>query len=177
MANNSPWEILQSEREFIEAQRQAPRDPEVQARYLAHLASRDPGRAEIFQLHNRLLNEQPDDAVRTEAARDWCAWEAAVVSLDDDWTPHPRYADPAFRMTCARLCAHYCANAAWLDENELLANAHRLAGIPGVLIHGRLEISSPKLSCPRAARCKIAWRIAGSGFERTQEMPSRATWR
>jgi len=97
----------------------------------------------LVHAYNRLLNEQPDDAVRAEAARDWCAWEDAVVSLEDGWTPNPRYADPAFRMTFARLCAHYFTYAAWLDENELLANAHHLSGIPGVLIHGRLDLGGP----------------------------------
>jgi proline iminopeptidase len=97
----------------------------------------------LIHAYNRLLNVQPDDAVRAEAARDWCAWEDAVVSLEDGWTPNPRYADPAFRMTFARLCAHYFANAAWLDEDELLANAHRLSGIPGVLIHGRFDFGGP----------------------------------
>lgn len=98
---------------------------------------------DLVTAYNRLLNEQPDDAVRARAARDWCAWEDAVVSLEDGWTPNPRYDDPALRMTFARLCAHYFAHAAWLDDGELLANAHRLAGIPGVLIHGRLDLGGP----------------------------------
>ncbi|WAX55355.1 prolyl aminopeptidase [Jatrophihabitans cynanchi] len=97
----------------------------------------------LIHAYDRLLNAQPDEDVRARAALDWCAWEDAVVSLEDGWAPNPRYADPAFRMTFARLCAHYFANAAWLDEGELLANAHRLAGIPGVLIHGRLDLGGP----------------------------------
>jgi proline iminopeptidase len=38
---------------------------------------------------------------------------------------------------------HYFRHAAWFEENELLEGAERLAGIPGVLIHGRLDASSP----------------------------------
>lgn len=43
-------------------------------------------------------------------------------------------------MSFARLCAHYFSHAAWLEEDQLLRGVGRLAGIPGVLIHGRLDL-------------------------------------
>jgi proline iminopeptidase len=46
-------------------------------------------------------------------------------------------------MTFARLCAHYFSHAAWLEPDELLRNCGRLAGIPGVLVHGRLDLGGP----------------------------------
>ena len=98
---------------------------------------------DLIAAYNRLLNEHPDPNVRAKAARDWCAWEDSVVSLEDGWTPNQRYADPAFAMTFARLCAHYFSHAAWLEPGELLGNAGRLAGIPGVLVHGRFDIGGP----------------------------------
>lgn len=106
---------------------------------------------DLVAAYNRLLNEHPDPAVRAQAAKDWCDWEDAVVSLEDGWTPNPRYDDPAFRMTFARLCAHYFSHAAWLGSDELLANAHSLAGIPGVLLHGRFDIGGPP---------DVAWLLA-----------------
>jgi proline iminopeptidase len=98
---------------------------------------------DLVVAYDRLLNAHPDQAVRAKAAEDWCAWEDAVVSLEDGWTPNPRYRDPDFRMTFARLCAHYFSHGAWLEEDELLRNAGRLAGIPGVLIHGQLDLGGP----------------------------------
>lgn len=98
---------------------------------------------DLVAAYNQLLNAHPDPAVRTKAAKDWCDWEDAVVSLENGWTPDPRYTDPSFRMVFARLCAHYFSHAAWLDDGELLRNAGRLAGIPGVLIHGRLDLGGP----------------------------------
>lgn len=65
------------------------------------------------------------------------------MSPEEGWTPNPRYADPAFRMAFARLVTHYFHHAAWLEDDELLRNAVSLAGIPGVLVHGRFDISSP----------------------------------
>ena len=42
-----------------------------------------------------------------------------------------------------RICSHYFSHGAWLEEGELLREADRLAGIPGVLIHGRLDMGGP----------------------------------
>jgi proline iminopeptidase len=98
---------------------------------------------DLVAAYDRLLNKHPDPAIRARAAQHWCDWEDAVVSLEDRWQPNPRYADPDFRMTFARLCAHYFSHAAWLDRDELVRNALKLAGMPGVLIHGRFDIGSP----------------------------------
>jgi proline iminopeptidase len=98
---------------------------------------------DLVAAYDDLLNGDHDIGVRMQAARDWCAWEDAVVSLEDGWTPYPPFEEPDFRATFARLCAHYFSHAAWLEGGELLRNARRLAGIPGVLIHGRLDIGGP----------------------------------
>jgi proline iminopeptidase len=92
--------------------------------------------------YSRLLHH-PDPAVRDSAARNWCAWEDTHVATVPDYEPDPRYEDPEFRMTFARLVTHYWRHAAWLEDGELLRNVGTLAGIPGVLIHGRLDISGP----------------------------------
>jgi proline iminopeptidase len=84
-----------------------------------------------------------DPAVRERAARDWCAWEDTHVGTAPGHRHDPRYDDPAFRACFARLVTHYWRHAGFLADGELLAGAERLAGIPGVLLHGRLDISSP----------------------------------
>jgi proline iminopeptidase len=100
--------------------------------------------------YSRLLHD-PDPAVRDRAARDWCDWEDTHVRTHPGWRPDSRYADPAFRLRFARLVTHYWGHAAWLEEDILVREAAKLAGIPGVLIHGRLDISSP---------ADVAWRMA-----------------
>ena len=67
----------------------------------------------------------PDPAVRDRAAREWCAWEDAHVSLAPDHTRNPRYDDPEFRLRFARLVTHYWRHAAFLDDGQLLRDAHR----------------------------------------------------
>ncbi len=92
--------------------------------------------------YSRLLHDA-DPAVRERAARNWCAWEDAHVAVHADQKPDPRYEDPAFRLGFARLVTHYWSHAAWLADGALLRGAAKLANTPGVLIHGRLDVSSP----------------------------------
>jgi proline iminopeptidase len=108
---------------------------------------------DLVAAYYRLLRD-PDPAVRERAARDWCDWEDAVVSLEPGYEPNPRYEDPRFRMAFARIVTHYFHHHAWLEEGAILRDAHRLAGIPGVLIHGRLDLGSPAATAWALAR---AW--------------------
>jgi proline iminopeptidase len=85
----------------------------------------------------------PDPAVRDLAAREWCIWEDAHVSLTPGHAPNPRYEDPEFRLRFARLVTHYWRHAAFLEDDQLIRDAARLDGIPGVLIQGRYDISGP----------------------------------
>ncbi len=93
----------------------------------------------------------PDPAVRDHAAREWCAWEDAHVSLAPDHVRNPHYDDPEFRLRFARLVTHYWRHAAFIDDGQLLRDAHVLNGIPGVLISGRFDVSGP---------LETAWRLS-----------------
>jgi proline iminopeptidase len=90
------------------------------------------------------LVADPDPAVREKATSDWCAWEDAVLAGETKGAYSPYSDRPALsKLNMVRICSHYFANGAWLEEGILLREAHRLAGIPGVLIHGRLDIGGP----------------------------------
>ena len=91
-----------------------------------------------------------DETVRDAAARAWCAWEDAHVSLTPGHQPNPRYDDAEFRLRFALLVTHYWRHAAFLGESQLIRDASRLNGIPGALIHGRFDVSSP---------LSTAWRL------------------
>jgi len=97
---------------------------------------------DLVDAYGRLL-EDPDPVVRARAARDWCAWEDAHVRIRPGRPPDPRHEDPAFRARFARLVTHVWRHAAWLGEDELLRGVGRIARVPAVLIHGRLDVSSP----------------------------------
>lgn len=90
------------------------------------------------------LMEDPDQRVRNDAAIAWCAWEDAVVALEPGGKPNAYSDRPSDAvLALVRICAHYFSNGAWLEEGALLRDAGRLAGIPGVLVHGRLDLSCP----------------------------------
>ncbi len=90
-----------------------------------------------------------DPAVREQAALDWCRWEDAHVLGLLGGEPDPRYDDARFRMRFARLVTHYWRHAGFLRDGELLGCVDRLSEIPGVLVHGDADLSSP-LDVPRA---------------------------
>lgn len=125
--------------------------PEEWQRFRAGVPERERD-DDLVAAYYRLLNEQPDVARREQAARDWCSWEDAVMSLEEGWAPNPRYADPAFRITFARVVTHYFHHRGWLADDQLLRDAHRLAGIPGVLVHGRLDLGGPPDAAWQLAR-------------------------
>jgi proline iminopeptidase len=90
------------------------------------------------------LMEDPDPEVRIGAANAWCAWEDALTAHEAGGPSNAFGGRPAAdRLAIVRLCAHFFSHAAWLDEGVLLREAGRLAGIPGVLVHGRLDLSCP----------------------------------
>jgi proline iminopeptidase len=90
----------------------------------------------------RLLAD-PDPVVRDEAARRWCAWEDTHVSLMPGWEPDPRFDDPTFRQVFARLVTHYWGNDCFLGDGEILDGMDRIAHVPGVMVHGRHDVSGP----------------------------------
>ena len=98
---------------------------------------------DLMAAYARLM-EDPDPDVRAKAAADWLAWEDAVISLESSGTPGA-YSDrsPDASLAFVRICAHYFSHGAWLEEGEILRDAGRLAGIPGVLMHGRLDLGAP----------------------------------
>ncbi|WP_413812449.1 alpha/beta fold hydrolase [Streptomyces sp. OE57] len=84
-----------------------------------------------------------DEAVRVKAARGWCAWEDAVIAHEALAEPGAYSDKPEDAlMAFVRICAHYFANDAWLEDGQLLCDAGRPAGIPAVPIHGRLDLGS-----------------------------------
>lgn len=127
--------------------------PEAWARFSAGVPEGERAGC-LAAAYNRLLLH-PDPAVHGQAARRWCDWESALVALGPDAKPSPRYEDPAFRLGFARLVTHYWRHRAWLREGELLAGVDRLSSVPGVLIHGALDLGSPLVTAWRLAQ---AWR-------------------
>lgn len=96
----------------------------------------------LVDAYNTLLMD-PDPEVRGAAAAAWCRWEDAHVATTPGARPNSHFADPRFRLGFARQVTHCWRHNSWLVPDEIVRNAARLAGIPGWLVHGRFDLSSP----------------------------------
>jgi proline iminopeptidase len=92
--------------------------------------------------------EDGDGGSAIAAARAWCAWEDAIMTLLPDRHPASEVRqdageDDAALLALARLEAHYFVHGAFLDEGQLIADAHRMRHIPGVIVQGRYDAVTP----------------------------------
>jgi proline iminopeptidase len=97
---------------------------------------------DLVEAYYHLLNDR-DPSVRAKAALDWHEWEAASISADPNAKPPPKWSDEHYRLTRARIVTHYFHHNGWLEDGVLLSNAHLLAGIPGVLVQGLMDLEAP----------------------------------
>lgn len=127
--------------------------PEAQERFREYIPADERGE-DVFDLlaaYGRLM-EHPDPEVRARTAEEWMTWEDAVISQEANGMPGAYSArmDDA-RLAFVRICAHYFSNAGFLEDGELMRNVGRLAGIPAVFVHGRMDLGGP---------VKTAWDLA-----------------
>ena len=99
-------------------------------------------RDDLLHAYHRLLTGE-DELMRLKAARAWAAWEARTASLRVNPDVVDHFADAAVALSLARIECHYFVNDAFLAPDQLLGNAGRLGGIPGVIVHGRYDVICP----------------------------------
>jgi proline iminopeptidase len=114
--------------------------PEAWANFAG--AVRADERGDLLAAYHRMIND-PDPAVRAGAAVAWSNWEGAAVSLVPDAQMKAQYAKPSFAVPFARIALHYFSNRGWLDPDQLIRDAGKLAGIPGRIIQGRYDSVTP----------------------------------
>jgi len=102
--------------------------------------------------HRRLID--PDPAVHMPAARSWSTYEGSCSTLLPSAETVEYFAGDVVALGLARIEAHYFVNDIFLPENSLLANAHRLQGIPGAIVQGRYDMVCPLVSAHELRR---AW--------------------
>lgn len=127
----------------------APLFPEAWACFRAGVPEAEQDTDILEAYYKRLHHTDPE--VRLKAARDFHEWDWAPMSVISGAPPSKQWLDPHFQLARARICTHYFKSGAWLEDGILLRQAHRLMGIPGVMVHGRLDVGSPLLA---------AWELA-----------------
>ena len=132
--------------------------PELYAGYLAPLLERGlvtvtPGGTvvgdPVAAYHDLLFD--PDPGVHGPAAVAWATYEAACITLEPDAALVAEFADPAYALAFARIENDYFVHAGWFSttpagEGQLVADAGRLADIPGVIVQGRYDLCTPAVT-------------------------------
>jgi proline iminopeptidase len=121
------------------------------AQFSGHIPEAERGNL-VQAYHGRLTSD--DEATRLAAAREWSLWEGSVATLLPDPDLLASFADPSKAVPFARICARFFLNDFYLEEAQLLRNAHKLKGIPGIIVQGRHDICCPPTS---AWELKQAW--------------------
>jgi len=84
-----------------------------------------------------------DEVRRLAAARAWSVWEGTTSTLNRKPSLVQHFADSHVALSMARIECHYFVNNAFIAPDQVLADAGRLAGIPGHIIHGRYDVVCP----------------------------------
>jgi proline iminopeptidase len=117
--------------------------PDLWDKYLAPIPPQE--RHDMMAAYHKRLTGK-DIKAQAEAAHAWSAWEHATITL----LPQPAYQaqaeDPGYALAFARIENHYFVNRGFFDEGQLLRDAHKLAGIPGIIVQGRYDVCTPAKS-------------------------------
>ena len=115
--------------------------------------------------HQRLTGN--NDLVRMQAAKAWSVWEGRCSTLDPNPDVVEHFADPHFALAMARIEAHYFIHKAFLESDQILNDAHRLADIPITIVHGRYDVVCPleQALCPATGgtACRILHIVRDAG--------------
>jgi proline iminopeptidase len=110
-------------------------------------------RGELVQAYQtRLTSDDADEQLR--AAKAWSKWEGDIVTLLPSPATVEHFTTPEVAVAVARIENHYMANHGWLEEGQLLRDATKLKGIPGVIVQGRHDSCTPPVS---AWKLKRVW--------------------
>lgn len=111
--------------------------PDYWADFLQPIA--DDKRDDFIAAYYDLLTSD-NELARMGAAKAWCVWEGRCATLRPNHNVVEHFSEPHVALAMARIEAHYFINKGFLVPNQLLDNCDKLAGIPGIIVHGRYDM-------------------------------------
>lgn len=91
-----------------------------------------------------------DRSEQLKAAQAWTQWESHTITLLPNAAHVQALSADEAALAFARIENHYFVNHGFMEEGQLLRNAHLLKDIPGVIIQGRYDVCTP---------AKTAWEL------------------
>lgn len=99
-------------------------------------------RGDLLHAYYRRLTG-PNELERLRAAKAWSVWEGSTLTLESDPNLVRHFGEAHLALSLARIECHYFVNHIFMEPNQVLRDAHRLKGIPGVIVHGRYDVICP----------------------------------
>lgn len=114
--------------------------PEKWERFVAQIPE---GERHDFVAAYRKRLTSDDRHVRVNAAKAWSLWEGETITLLPDPSMTTAFGQDDFAVAFARIENHYFTHGGWLEERQLIRDAGKLKGIPGVIVQGRYDVACP----------------------------------
>lgn len=99
-------------------------------------------RSELVTAYYRRLTGA-DEVARLAAAKAWSLWEARTATLRPSPSVVDHFGAAHTALSLARIECHYFMHESFLQPDQILRDVHRLADIPGVIVHGRYDMVCP----------------------------------
>lgn len=84
-----------------------------------------------------------NELAKMSCAKAWSLWEAHCATLRPSADTVTAFGAPHMALALARIEAHYFTHNSFIEENQILNNAKKLEGIPGIIVHGRYDMVCP----------------------------------
>jgi proline iminopeptidase len=114
--------------------------PDLWEAYLAPIPEEERGDM-MAAYRKRLVGADP--VAQLTAAKAWSLWEGQTIRLLPDAANAAKHAADHYALAFARIENHFFMHGGWLEEGELIRDAHKLAGIPGAIVQGRYDVATP----------------------------------
>ncbi|WP_297393651.1 prolyl aminopeptidase [Acidiferrobacter sp.] len=124
--------------------------PDYWADFIAPIP--EPERGDMVSAYYRRLTGLDEDECH-RCARAWSLWEGRTANLSPKKDVVDFFGLSHTALALARIECHYFMHDSFLRENQILADAHRLADIPGTIVQGRYDLICPMRS---------AWELHGA---------------
>ncbi|MFW2534094.1 MULTISPECIES: prolyl aminopeptidase [unclassified Legionella] len=105
-----------------------------------------------------------NEVARMAAAKHWALWQARCSSLQPHANVIEHYSEPHFALALATLESYFINNHFFIEENQVLANVHKIRHLPAYLIHGRYD-----MICPLAGAWELHQALPASNLRIVRE--------
>lgn len=114
--------------------------PDHWQQFVTHLP--EDKRNDTLEAYYELIHGQ-DEVSHMAAAKAWGRWEAECSTLEINPDIEKKLTNPHHALCLAAIETHYFINNAFIEENQILRNMHKISHIPGIIINGRYDMVCP----------------------------------